>query len=187
MPTTIRTAVFKLACLAACAFGPALSAHAATKTEDFNADFPAWESGWFGKHSNASNHCAANYCLVDDDWADPSNTVRGMAGSGLVLSSDGGWSSSPITINFDPAFGATLKAMQIDVAVYVESTFSAWDSNGNPVYSKVLRVDSYKDVPTSRYQTLHFKSATGIAGFSFSGPADGNTVIDNITVKTTKQ
>ena len=88
MPFSARTTLFKLSCLAVFAFGSSISAHAATLTEDFNADLPAWESGWFGQHSNASNYCADNYCLVNGDWADPSNTVRGMAGSGLVLSSD---------------------------------------------------------------------------------------------------
>jgi len=187
MPFSARTTFFKLSCLAVFAFGSSISAHAANLTEDFNADLPAWESGWFGQHSNASNYCADNYCLVNGDWADPSNTVRGMAGSGLVLSSDGGWSSSPITINFDPAFGATIKSMKIDAAVYVESTFTAWDASGTVVYKKVLRVDDYRDIPTSQYQKLHFKSATGVAGFSFSGFADGNTVIDNVIVKTKKK
>jgi hypothetical protein len=187
MPITARSVLFKLSCIAALAVGTSLSAQAATLKENFNAAFPAWESGWFGKYSNATNYCAANYCLVNGVPVDPNDTVRGIAGSGLVLSSDGAWSSFPITINFDPAFGATIKAMSIDVAAYVDSTFSAWDAGGTLIYTKVLRVDSYKDIPTSHYQTLQFKSDNGVSSFSFSGPADGNTVIDNIAVKTTKQ
>ena len=182
-PFAARWSVLKGACAAACIAATSLPAHAATLKENFDAALPAWESRWFGKYSDAINYCAVHYCLVDGDWVDPSNTVRGIAGSGIVLSSDSGISSFPITITFDPTFGAAIRAMTVDAAVYVDSMFSAWDASGNLVFSKVLVVDDYKDIPTSHYQTLRFKAPHGVARFSFSGPADGNTVIDNIAVQ----
>lgn len=181
-----RPAAARLACLAACALAPVLSAHAATLKENFNAAFPAWESRWFGKNSNAVNWCGVNWCPVDNILVPPDDTVRGIAGSGMVLTSAGGIPSFPITISFTPEFGATIRAMTIGAAVYVDSVFSAWDADGNLVYSKVVKVDDYRDVPTSRYQTLRFKAPAGIARFSFSGPADGNTVIDDIAVDVLK-
>jgi len=179
-----RSALFPLACAAACSFGACLPAHAAILKENFDAAFPAWESRWFARVSDASNYCTTNWCLVDGIPTEPSNTVRGIAGSGLCLSSVGGWSSFPITITFIPEFAATIEAMKIDVADYVDATFSAWDVNGNLVYTKQLRVDDYRDIPTSHYQTLRFRSAAGVSHFTISGPSNGNTVVDNIVVKT---
>ena len=182
-PLATHWSVLKGACAAACIAAASLPAHAATLKENFDAALPAWESRWFGQHSNAINYCAVHYCLVDGDWVDPSNTVRGIAGSGIVLSSEGEFSSFPVAVTFDPKFGAAIRAMTIDAAVYVDSMFSAWDASGNLVFSKTLVVDDYRDIPTSRYQTLRFKAPHGVASFSFSGPADGNTVIDNIAVE----
>ena len=180
LPSTL----IKCSHAAAWLLGASLSVQAAVLKEDFNAPFPAWESGWFATHSDAINGCTVSYCLVGGVPVPPGPDVRGNAGDGMWLSSDGGIPSFPITITFDPSFAASLVLFKLDVAVYVESTLQAWDTSGNLVFSRGLRVDSYKDIPTSRYQTLLIRSPGGISSFSLSGFADGNTVIDNLVAVT---
>lgn len=180
MQHTMRSSLVKLVGLAALAFGASAGAQAAVLKENFNAAFPAWESGWFATYTDAANSCATTWCLVDGDPVPPNPAVRGNAGSGMWLSSDGGFSSSPITITFDPAFGAALKAFKFDVSAYVESSVQAWDMAGTLIYARKLKINDYHDIPTSNYQKVLIRSTTGIARFTITGYANGNTVIDNV-------
>ena len=184
MYNATRATLLKLSCGAALALGASLAAQAAVLKENFNAAFPAWESGWFAANSDAINHCTVNYCLVDGEPTAPGPAVRGDSGSGMWLSSENGYSSSPITITFEPTFGASLKALKLDVSAYVQSTLQAWDMKGNLIFSRKLKVNIYTDIPTSQYQKVLIRSSKGIASFSFSGYADGNTVIDNVVALT---
>jgi hypothetical protein len=181
---SVLTTLSHAAVAGAALLGGALSAHAATLTENFNAPFPAWESGWFGTESDATNVCAVTYCLVGGIPVPPDPAVRGNAGDGLWLSSEHGFSSSPLTITFDPMFGASLTSFKLDTVTYVESTLQAWDMSGRLIFSKDLRVHDYRDVPPTRYQSFTIASTDGISSFTFTGPADGNTIVDNLVAVT---
>lgn len=190
MPAFLRSAFVKLACASVCALslGSALAAtpaaRPAVQKENFNAAFPAWESGWFAANSNAINVCAVWYCLVGDTLADPDPAVRGNAGSGIWLGSEDRISSFPLTITFEPAFAAQLVAFKMDVAIYVRSTLRAWDVNGRLIYSHELGEQDWQDVPPTSYQHVVIRSNNGISKFTFSGTASDNTVVDNLVAVT---
>jgi hypothetical protein len=163
--------------LSACAAALALSAgaQAATYTEDFEADFPAWESGWFGTQSNARNY----YCFGALNCA-----TRGNNPDGLWISNDAGGSSSPVSITFAAGFAAGMTSLHLDVAGYAPTTLSAWDKDGNTIFSQAVSLTSGAYSDPGSYAGYTITSANGIGGFAFSGAASGNTSIDNLNVLT---
>lgn len=148
------------------------AAHATVLTEEFEADFPAWESDWFGVLSDAGNH----YCAGQRGCAE-----RGFNLDGLWL---GGTSDNSIAVSFDPAFGASLASFQIAVAGYVPTTLSAYDMAGARIFSQDVFLTRDAGGEQASYATYTITSGGGISRFEFSGNAGGNTSVDNLIAVT---
>jgi hypothetical protein len=148
---------------------------AAIFAEDFEAPFPAWESGWFGVNSDARNwNCGGALGC----------TNRGNNPDGLWVTGIGGGSFVPIEVNFNASFGADIASLTLDVAGYLPTTLTAFDMDGLSIFSQavVLTFGAYTD-PGS-YSRFTINSSNGISRFAFSGEAAGNTSIDNLVVNT---
>lgn len=150
------------------------SAQAAVYTEDFEQDFPAWESNWFGTMSDAMNvYCIARNC-----------TNRGNNPDGLWL----GGTSAGIQVNFDNAFGSSLTSFSLDVAAYGAGRFlSAYDMAGNLIFNQAVVPTSGAYSDPGVYTNFTINSSNGIARFEFSAGANGNTSIDNLIAITAVQ
>ena len=146
-------------------------AHASTVyTENFNAPFPAWESGWFGLNSNATNI----YCGVLRGCTD-----RGNNPDGLWIDNMTGINGSEIT--FSQAFGATLTSFQLDVAGYVPTNLVAYDIQGNEIFNQAITLTNGAFSDPGIYATYLITSNNGIGGFQFTSTnVFGNTSIDNL-------
>jgi len=145
-------------------------AHAATFTENFEAPFPAWESGWLGTNSNLKNYYGAG-------------EGRGNNPDGLWLS-DGVNGDFVANITFAPTFGNQITTFSVDVTTWVEgAVFEAFDMLGNTLISTTITslYGAYADPGT--YQTIAFASTKGVSGFRITGGTiEGNTSIDNVSV-----
>lgn len=152
------------------AAAPLASLHAATLTEHFESPFLAWESGWFGEHSDALNYyCAARGC-----------DNRGNNPDGLWLRGSGG--GSLIEVNFDGGFGAGIGKLSMDVAGYATTTLRAYDSLGSMIFEQNVDLTAGAFTDPGVYAHYDIVSAHGISRFTFDGAAAGNTSIDNISV-----
>jgi hypothetical protein len=141
-------------------------------TEDFNeVPFGLWQSGWFGTESNAENYYVA-CCSESIDY-------RGNNPDGLWIADSTG--SGPVTIDFDPTFAASLTAFSLDVASYVGSTLTIFDKNGATLLSTVVTNTYGAYTDPGVYAFYDTTSSNGIGGFSFSGSAQGNISIDNLS------
>jgi hypothetical protein len=151
----------------------AMQASALVLTEDFEGDFPAWESAWLGTNSNVQN-----YYGVGAD--------RGNNPDGLWIA-DGLNNGNETQISFDTAFGSTISDFSLDVTTWVNGAiFTAFDMSGNTLISTAITslYGAYTD-PGSNYQTIAFSSLNGVSGFSITGGyIEGNTSIDNVVVNT---
>ena len=151
-------------------------------TEDFEAAFPAWESGWLGTNSNLQNYYGIG-------------AGRGNNPDGLWLDDgDGVYSSDVVDIILNPSFGSSLSSFAVDIAGYANANarFQVFDMSNailldvNPI---ALTYGAYTDPGTyAHYSTL---SSNGISKFRFSelgggqyGQIEGNTSIDNVVVQT---
>lgn len=148
------------------------SAQAAVYTEDFEQEFPAWESNWFGTMSDAWNiYCNARNC-----------TTRGNNPDGLWL---GGTNAGTIQVTFDNAFGSSLTSFSLDVAGYGAGRFlSAYDIGGNRIFNQLVVPTSGAYSDPGVYTNYTINSSNGIARFEFSAGAAGNTSIDNLIAVT---
>jgi len=162
---------FHLLVALAAALGAGAGAQAATYTEDFEAAFPAWESGWLGTQSNLRNYYCGGALGCD---------TRGNNPDGLWFISDSGGSS----ISFAPAFGAALTSLHLDVAGYSATTLTAWDKDGNTIFSQDVTLTQGAYTDPGSYSGYTITSANGIGGFAFSGGSLGNTSIDNVVALT---
>ena len=155
------------------------SAHAETYVERFDGTFPAWQSGWFGTHSDARNV----YCYD----AFLSCGSRGSAFDGLGLAGTAApYSGVPIRVNFTADFGASLTSFSLDIGAYVATTLTAYDRNGALVFSKDVELTRRGfGYDPSVYVNYTITSTNGISAFAFSNNAAGNTVIDNLNAVTT--
>lgn len=165
--------VVKRAVLSAVAVGAlalAGGAQAAIYTEDFEGEFPAWESDWFGAQSSARNYLCSGALGC---------TERGNNPDGLWLWADGG-GSTPIEVTFAPGFGAALTSFQLDVAGYVPTTLQAFDASNALIFSQEVTLTHGAETDPGVYATYTITSSTGISRFTFSGAAAGNTSIDNL-------
>jgi hypothetical protein len=152
------------------------SASALTLVEDFEATFPAWETGWLGTNSNLQNY----YGIGDD---------RGNNPDGLWLDDgDGIYGTDIAKIIFEPTFGSNLTTFDIDIAGYqgFPIDLQVYDMNGTIILnvSVTLTDGAYTDPGTyAHYSTT---STNGISAFWFipigSGQVEGNTSIDNVVV-----
>jgi hypothetical protein len=153
---------------------------AAPLLEDFEADFPAWQSGWLGTYSNLRNF------YVDIGL---SNSVRGNNPDGLWLSDGDGTFDDPlVTIDFAGPFGLLLTSFSIDIAGHVPVGFRVFDSSGATLLS-VPSVAATQGGFTDPGVYLNYavSSGTGIGGFEFANSGsqvEGNTSIDNVRVDT---
>jgi len=147
-------------------------AFAGTLVENFNAPFPAWESGWFGANSNAQNYYG-------------NGAYRGNNPDGLWIQ-DNTPGDEDIVIQFTPAFATTLSSINFGVAGYVPTTLRFFDAFGNTLRTISPIVDTYGAFTNPGvYAYYGVTSNTGIGGFEFVGNSpEGNTSIDNITVTT---
>ena len=153
---------------------PMTAARATILTENFNeTPFSLWQAGWFGTNSNAQNYYVDYSGNVPDD--------RGNNPDGLWIA-DGSGSATPVTINFTPSFAASLNSFSIDVAGYVPSTLTIFDKSGATLLStSITDTDGAFTLP-GVYASYSVVSASGIGGFSFTGEAQGNISIDNVSV-----
>ncbi|MES2897211.1 MAG: PEPxxWA-CTERM sorting domain-containing protein [Pseudomonadota bacterium] len=144
-------------------------AMATTLIEDFEAPFPAWESGWLATNSNLQN-----YYGVGGD--------RGNNPDGLWIS-DGLGNGTDSVISFDAAFGATLSSFDIDIAAYATPTLRIWDLAGATLLSVVLPYNPGAYSDPGAYNHFSVVSTNGIGGFSLIGDSvEGNVSIDNVRV-----
>ena len=171
--------ILKISALTFAAF-VATSAQAATYTEGFDQPFAGWESRWFGTQSNAFNY------YVSETPSNPDPSYQGAPDvTGLWLSDgdsyrDGG-DYGQIHISFDKAFGALLTSFSMDVA----TALVFFDIDGMQIDSFLVPVSptSVYWTPTG-YNNVSVTSANGIGGFSFTGFAQGNTIVDNLVATT---
>ncbi len=144
----------------------------ATLTEDFEAAFPAWETGWFGANSNAQNVYGAG-------------AGRGNNPDGLWIQDNSGGDSN-IRIVFGNAFALSLSSLSLDVAGYVDGTRLEFFDAGGAVLSDVLiAITEGALTDPGTYANYSVNSVTGIGGFRFyNASVEGNTSIDNVVVQT---
>ena len=146
------------------------AAEATSYVEDFEAPFPAWESGWLGQHSNLQN-----YYGVGGD--------RGNNPDGLWLS-DGGANGTDTVITFDSAFAATISSFDLDFTTFSAGiTLTIWDKDGATLLTATPAATRGAYTDPGSYLHFGVTSANGVGGFSmFGGAVEGNTSIDNVTV-----
>ncbi len=144
---------------------------AATFIEDFEAPFPAWESGWFGTNSDAKNY----YCGVASGCND-----RGNNPDGLWLLGAGGVQGGEIVVTFNAGFGANLTSFKLDVAGYSPTRLTALDSGGAVIFDQAVTLTFGAETNPGAYASYTITSTTGISSFKFSGAAAGNTSVDNL-------
>ena len=139
-------------------------ASATTYVEDFEAPFPAWETGWLGTQSDVQN-----YYGVGGD--------RGNNPDGLWLSKD--------QITFLPSFADSITDLSIDIANFVTFDFVVLDTLGNELLHEFVPTNSGAFSDPGTYWHFAVSSANGIAALQFVGAAvPGNTSIDNVVVQT---
>jgi PEP-CTERM motif len=155
----------KGACLLLAVLFLVSSANALTLTEDFEAPFPSWESGWLGINSDLQNYYGE--------------------GQGRGNNPDGLWPSN-VTITFNPVFGVSLTYLSFDVASWQFYTVNVFDSSSSLIYSSdstAPNFGAYSDPGV--YDHFSVVSSNGISYFSFLGTSIlGNLSIDNVTVST---
>jgi len=147
--------------------------------EDFEAPFPAWESGWLGVNSNLQNY------YVVSGSSNPSN--RGNNPDGLWMDDgDGIYGTSTSTITFNPAFALTLTSFDIDVAGWAPALLEIFDASNQNLLSVQIALTQGAWVDPGVYAHYGVTSSNGIGGFRLiptgGTQIEGNTGIDNVTV-----
>lgn len=164
----------------------ATGAHAATLTEGFDNPFAAWENRWFGTESNAYNYYVSESGPAYVDYRGH-ESVTGMWLSDGDSWRDGG-NYGEIHIRFNQAFGASLTSFSMDIASALREdlglapTLTFFDMQGAVIGSFIVPtspVVTANWVPEG-YTNFAVTSAHGIAGFSLSGSAQGNVIVDNL-------
>lgn len=159
--------------LCAAFLGLAGTAGAATYTEDFEAAFPAWESGWFGTQTNAQNYYGVGQ-------------GRGNNPDGLWIDDgDGVLSGDYVEIAFNPLFGAGISSLSIDIATWVNTYLQAFDMANVMIYSGLVTPTYGAYTDPGVYENHLITSTNGISRFAFlflGGQIEGNTSVDNIII-----
>lgn len=146
----------------------AMPAAATVYTEDFEAAFPAWESGWFGVNSNAQDCYGVGQ-------------GRGNNPDGLWIASTGQTcNASATTVTFNSAFAQSLTSFDFDVAGFSAITLTFFDADNVELSSTNVVLTNGAFTDPGVYSHYGVTSTTGIGGFSFSSGATGNTSIDNL-------
>ena len=174
----------KYLAVAAVAFGAHAGANAATFSENFDAAFPAWESGFFGVNSNAVN--AANPLCRTRGCTD-----RGNNKDGLFVGGPG--QTTAIDVAFNTGFADTITAFKFDVAAVFNTTLLAFDISGNEIFRDAIAPSLGPFLTSSDYKNFVINSTNGISRFvftddsrpgDFSAPPLGSTLIDNLQLTT---
>ncbi|MBC7514097.1 MAG: PEP-CTERM sorting domain-containing protein [Herminiimonas sp.] len=173
--------LFRYLAMAALAFGAHVSANAAVFSEDFNAQFPLWESGFFGVNSNAVNAlCGMRGCME-----------RGNNQDGLFVA--GPEQTTAIDVAFNSGFAGTITAFALDVAAVFPTTFLAYDISGTEIFRRSVGASLGGILTATDYRNFSIESTNGIGRFVFtddsiigeaSTPPAGSTLIDNLLVRT---
>lgn len=144
------------------------SAMAGILTEDFEGNFPEWESNWLGTNSNLQNYYGIG-------------GGRGNNPDGLWLN-DGLGNGSISEITFNSVFGSSITDFSIDTTTWVSGAlFQAFDMSGNILLSTTITVMQGALTDPGTYQTISFSTTNGLSGFSITGGSiEGNTSIDNV-------
>jgi hypothetical protein len=161
------------------AAGIPAGASAAVLVEDFEAPFPAWQSGWLGVNSNLENYYCPNVLCPD----------RGNNPDGLWMDDgDGLYGSDVSRILFSPAFAATLTSFSVDIAGYQPIVLRVFDISGNTLLNTPVTLTSGAFTDPGVYANYSVLSGNGIGGFEFTPTSaswvEGNTSIDNVRVTT---
>lgn len=148
-------------------------------TEDFEAAFPAWESGWLAVNSNLQNH----YVVVGDSVGHG----RGNNPDGLWLDDgDAVYGGDVVDIIFNSAFGNNLTSFAIDIAGYVPAQLQIFDKFNSLLLNENITLTSGAFTDPGIYAHYAVTSANGISKFSFltlsGNQIEGNTSIDNIVI-----
>jgi hypothetical protein len=148
-------------------------AGATSLVEDFEAEFPAWESGWLGTNSNLQNYYGKGQ-------------ERGNNPDGLWLDDgDGIYNQDTVDIAFNPSFGNNLTGFAIDIASWVQSTLVVYDMNNLEIFKANVEPTYGAYTDPGEYINYSVSSNTGISKFSLfstGGQIEGNTSIDNLMV-----
>jgi hypothetical protein len=155
------------------AFTPMASA--ITYIEDFEATFPAWESGWLGTNSNLQNYYGKG--------AD-----RGNNPDGLWIDDGNGVHGGDTVIIFNSLFGASLTNLALDIAGWEPTHLKIYDMSNTLILDEqvILTYGAWTDPGV--YAHYSVSSANGISKFLFTqdggSQIEGNTSIDNVVAQT---
>ena len=150
------------------------SVGAAILTEDFEATFPTWESGWFGAGSDAYNFYCSRPC-----------PERGNNPDGLWLGGvNGSDRVGDVEVRFSDAFGAMLSSFAMDVAAFDVMMLRAYDMSDNLIFEQEVEVTEGAYVDPGIYVTYVIHSANGIRRFTFDNFAAGYVSVDNLVART---
>lgn len=160
--------------LCAAFIGLAGTAGAATYTEDFEAAFPTWESGWFGTQTNAQNYYGVGQ-------------GRGNNPDGLwIADGDGFQYNDYVQIAFNPLFGSGISSLSIDIATWISTMYlQVYDMSNAMIYNGLVTPTSGYYSDPGVYDNHSITSTNGISSFAFlfvNGQIEGNTSIDNIII-----
>lgn len=160
--------MWRILLVALFALAVGVSAPAAVLTEDFEADFPAWETGWFGLNSNARNYYGIGQ-------------GRGNNPDGLWIQDDSPGDQN-IRIVFGNAFALSLTSLSLDVAGYSQGTrLEFFDASGAVLGDFLITLTFGASSDPGIYANYGITSTAGIGGFRFyNSSPEGNTSIDNI-------
>lgn len=153
------------------------TAQAATFTEDFEADFPTWESNWLGLNSDLNNY----YCNGVRDCYDRGNNPDGIWawGTGPIIG------TGSITVNFSGSFAASLESLSLDVAGHANTNLLAYDISNNLIFSSAVAQTFGALTDPGTYSNYTITSTNGISRFVFDSIySAGNTSIDNVIAVT---
>lgn len=109
---------------------------------------------------------------------------RGNNPDGPWLLGVGGTQGGPITVTFDAGFGNGLTSFKLDVAGHLQTRLTAVDADGVVIFDEEVQLTAGAYTNPGVYASYTITSTTGIASFSFSGGAAGNTSIDNLVATT---
>lgn len=145
-------------------------ANAAVLVEDFEATFPAWESGWLGTNSNLQNYYGIG-------------AGRGNNPDGLWIQ-DGLNLVNATEISFNAGFGSSITNFSIDITSWINGlVFNAYDMGGASLISTIITSYAGGYTDPGSYQTIAFSSSNGVSRFEILGSGiEGNTSIDNVIV-----
>jgi hypothetical protein len=155
--------------------------YANTYTEDFEAAFPAWESGWLGTNSNLMNY------YVAEGYPD-AHSFRGNNPDGLWIDDGNGVNYGNVEIQFNNTFGASLTSFSLDIAGFSPTHLQVYDMSNVKIFDEQVTLTYGACIDPGIYAHYSVTSSNGISKFVLTqdggGQIEGNTGIDNVVVTT---